>query len=161
MARIRGGSRPARVGVRVPGVYQDLLLRERERVERSDTAADDRAKRGVGIFRRSRHLLDALEAGQPVTCRRHRSLAAVSRYQSICGRAAVRAPGGASRRMTLWGRRVRRPWTGRGPSAALRWHPRKTVEPVSQHVPICDFSAAVFVAFVRMQGNRIRGLCCR
>ena len=71
MARIRGGSvgglAPARVGVCVPGIYEDLLLRERESVGRADAAAADRARRGLGGFHRSRHLLDALEAGEPVT----------------------------------------------------------------------------------------------
>lgn len=71
MARIRGGSAPglvpARVGVRVPGIYADLLSRERDSVERADAAAAGRANRGHGVFRRSRHLLNALEAGEPVT----------------------------------------------------------------------------------------------
>lgn len=67
MPRTRRGAARARVGVRVPGIYEDLLLRERDSVERSDAAAKDRAKRGLGVFRRSRHLLDALEAGEPVT----------------------------------------------------------------------------------------------
>jgi hypothetical protein len=70
VARIRGGSvgglAPARVGVCVPGIYADLLLRERESVGRADAAAADRARRGVGVFRRPRHLLEALEAGEPV-----------------------------------------------------------------------------------------------
>jgi hypothetical protein len=66
VARIKGGSVPARVGVRVPGIYSDLLRRERESGGRADAAAADRARRGVGA-RRSRHLLDALEAGEAVT----------------------------------------------------------------------------------------------
>jgi hypothetical protein len=59
VARIRGGSSPARVGICVAGIYQDLLLRERESVARADAAAAGRARRGLGVFRRSRHLLDA------------------------------------------------------------------------------------------------------
>jgi hypothetical protein len=71
---------PARVGVRVPGIYADLLLRERDSVSRADAAAADRAKRGLGGFRRSRHLLDALEAGKPVT---------VSASQLVSGRVQI------------------------------------------------------------------------
>jgi hypothetical protein len=67
MPRTRRGAAAARVGVRVPGIYADLLLRERDSVGRSDAAAAGRAERGLGVFRRSRHLLDALEAGEPVT----------------------------------------------------------------------------------------------
>jgi hypothetical protein len=67
VARIRGGSSPARVGTCVAGIYEDLLLRERESVACADAAAAGRARRGLGVFRRSRHLLDALEAGEPVT----------------------------------------------------------------------------------------------
>jgi hypothetical protein len=67
MPRTRRGASPARVGVRVPGIYADLLLRERDSVERAAAAAAGRAARGLGVFRRSRHLLDALEAGEPVT----------------------------------------------------------------------------------------------
>lgn len=67
MARIRGGSAPACVGISIPGIYADLLLRERESVARADAAAAGRVNRGLGVFRRSRHLLDALEAGEPVT----------------------------------------------------------------------------------------------
>lgn len=71
MARIKGGSvggsAPARVGFRVPGIYADLLLRERNSVERADATAAGRAERGMGGFRRPRRLLDALEAGDPVT----------------------------------------------------------------------------------------------
>jgi hypothetical protein len=66
MPRTRRGAAPARVGVRVPGIYEDLLLRERDSVERAEAAAAGRAKRGMGVFRRSRRLLDALEAGEPV-----------------------------------------------------------------------------------------------
>jgi antitoxin (DNA-binding transcriptional repressor) of toxin-antitoxin stability system len=65
MPRTRRGAAAARVGVRVPGIYADLLLREREGVGRADAAAADRAERGLRC-RRSRHLLDALEAGEPV-----------------------------------------------------------------------------------------------
>jgi hypothetical protein len=64
--RTRRGVAAARVGVRVPGIYEDLLRRERDSVARADAAAEGRAKRGLGVFRRSRHLLDALEAGEPV-----------------------------------------------------------------------------------------------
>jgi hypothetical protein len=67
VARIRGGSALARVGVRVPGIYADLLLRERASVERADAAAAGRANRDMGVFRRPQRLLDALEAGDPVT----------------------------------------------------------------------------------------------
>jgi hypothetical protein len=67
MPRTRRGVAAPRVGVRVPGIYADLLLRERDSVERADAAAAGRAKRGLGVFRRSRHLLAALEAGEPVT----------------------------------------------------------------------------------------------
>jgi hypothetical protein len=66
MPRTRRSAAAGRVGVRVPGLYADLLLRERGSVERSTAAAAGRAGRGVGAFRRSRHLLDALEAGEPV-----------------------------------------------------------------------------------------------
>lgn len=71
MARIRGGLigglAPARAGVRVPGIYEDLRRRERESVARADAATAGRADRGLRVCRRSRHLLDALEAGDPVT----------------------------------------------------------------------------------------------
>jgi hypothetical protein len=63
----------------VPSIYADLLRRERESVERAGAAAADRARRGVGA-RRSRHLLDALEGGEPVT---------VSASQLVGGRAHV------------------------------------------------------------------------
>lgn len=56
-------------GVHIPGIYQALLVREREHYERwggrkvySDP--DDPSK---GFFLWDRHLLDALEAGEPVT----------------------------------------------------------------------------------------------
>ena len=59
MPRSRRGAAAVRVGVRVPRIYADLLLRERASVERADAAAAGRANRGLGA-RRSRHLLDAL-----------------------------------------------------------------------------------------------------
>lgn len=65
MARSRRSAVAARVGVRVPGIYADLLMRERDSDDRSQAPAADRAKRSLG-FRRSRHLRDALEAGEPV-----------------------------------------------------------------------------------------------
>ena len=66
MPRTRRGAAPARVGVCVKGIYEDLLVRERDSVGRADAAAAGRAERGMGGFRRSRHLLDALEAGEAV-----------------------------------------------------------------------------------------------
>lgn len=67
MPRTRRSAAAVRVGVRVPGIYADLLLRERDSVRRADAVAAGRAQRGMGGFRRSRHLLNALEAGEPVT----------------------------------------------------------------------------------------------
>ena len=53
----------------IPGIYQALLVREREHHERwgerkVDVDPDEPSK---GFFLRDRHLLDALEAGEPVT----------------------------------------------------------------------------------------------
>jgi hypothetical protein len=48
----------------VPGIYADLLRREREHAERSHTVYDDA---GNVVFARDTHLLDALEAGEAVT----------------------------------------------------------------------------------------------
>jgi hypothetical protein len=58
--------------MRVPGLYEALRERERKRQERDE-------RRGVVIYpaedlavmRRPRHLLDALEAGEPVVVRGH------------------------------------------------------------------------------------------
>jgi hypothetical protein len=44
-----------------------LLRRERERADRSRTVAADPKNPSAGFFRRPTHLLDALEAGEPVT----------------------------------------------------------------------------------------------
>lgn len=60
---VRGG---ARDGVRVPGIYADLLVRERERAARARTVWADPANLGAGVLHRPTDLLDALEAGEPV-----------------------------------------------------------------------------------------------
>jgi hypothetical protein len=65
--RHRGGLGPVRNGVRVPGIYEDLLLRERERVGRSRTVLANPNDPIGGVFRRATHLLRALEAGEAVT----------------------------------------------------------------------------------------------
>ena len=68
MPRTKGRNGLVHRGVRVPGVYEDLLLRERERqARRPHTMRADPTEPGVGCFRRSTHLLRALEAGEPVT----------------------------------------------------------------------------------------------
>jgi len=53
--------------VHVPGIYQSLLRRERERAARSRTTAADPQNPGAAFFLRSRHLLNALDAGEAVT----------------------------------------------------------------------------------------------
>jgi len=65
--RTRRGMGSARAGVRVPGIYEDLLRRERERFAgRRTVFYVDPKDPGAGFFRRSTHRLDALEAGEPV-----------------------------------------------------------------------------------------------
>ena len=67
MPRSRGGGLGlVRARVRVPGIYADLLQRERERAERSRRVLADPKDPGAGVFRRSTRLLDALEAGEAV-----------------------------------------------------------------------------------------------
>jgi hypothetical protein len=69
MPRVEAGSGG---GLRVSGLYVALLEHERRCQDRADRRsvalypADD----GV-VFRRSRHLLDKLEAGEPVVVRGH------------------------------------------------------------------------------------------
>jgi hypothetical protein len=67
MPRIRGGISPARDGVRVHGIYEEMLRREREWARRSRTVLADPSDPSAGCFRRPAHLLEALEAGEPVT----------------------------------------------------------------------------------------------
>lgn len=67
MPRRSRGIGQARDGVRVPGVYQGLLRRERERAQRSRTVLSDPKNPGAGVFRRPTRLLRALEAGEAVT----------------------------------------------------------------------------------------------
>lgn len=66
MPRTRRGVSPARVGVTVPGIYQSLLRRERERADRARRVLADPGKPGAAFCRRPTHLLDALEAGEAV-----------------------------------------------------------------------------------------------
>jgi hypothetical protein len=65
MPRVRRTTGTA-AGVRVPRLYAALLERERGKCARPPTLArpDDP---GAGFFRRPRHLLDALEAGETVS----------------------------------------------------------------------------------------------
>ncbi len=68
MPRTRRGMGSARAGIRVPGIYEDLLRRERERFAgRRTVFSVDPKDPGAGFFRRSTHRLGALEAGEPVT----------------------------------------------------------------------------------------------
>lgn len=67
MPRTRRAIGPVADGTRVPGIYADLLRRERERhARRPHTMPADSKNPGAGCFRRSTHLLDAFEAGDPV-----------------------------------------------------------------------------------------------
>lgn len=75
MPRIRplGGSTGGVGGFRAPGLYAALLERERDYMERRPldprwayTAAAKRGEDPPFCYRRSRHLLDALEAGKTV-----------------------------------------------------------------------------------------------
>jgi hypothetical protein len=68
MPRTRRGTGSARAGVRVPGLYADLLRREQERMAGRQTVFYvDPKDPTAGCFRRPTHRLDALEAGKPVT----------------------------------------------------------------------------------------------
>jgi hypothetical protein len=61
-------------GLRVPGLYRALLARERWHHERyGELRARPPLREGeLPVYRRPRHLLDALEAGEPVTVPRWR-----------------------------------------------------------------------------------------
>jgi hypothetical protein len=63
----RRGLAVVRDGARVPGIYADLLQRERERHERYRPVWADAKDPAGGVFCRPTFLLDALEAGLPVT----------------------------------------------------------------------------------------------
>jgi hypothetical protein len=68
MPRTKRGVGSARAGVRVPGLYADLLRREQERMAGRQTVFYvDPKDPTAGFFRRPTHRLDALEAGEPVT----------------------------------------------------------------------------------------------
>jgi hypothetical protein len=56
------------LGVRVPGLYQALLVKERRRCREPDprNILSDEPGYTSPVFHRSRRLLDALEAGKPV-----------------------------------------------------------------------------------------------
>jgi hypothetical protein len=57
-------------GLRVPGVYRALLARERWHHQRYGDLGPRRLYRDgepLPLYRRPRHVLDALEAGEPVT----------------------------------------------------------------------------------------------
>jgi hypothetical protein len=59
--------------MQVPGQYEALLARERKHHERwgGRSVYADPEDHSQGFFLRDRHLLDALEAGQPVVVRGH------------------------------------------------------------------------------------------
>jgi len=79
MPRTRRGIGPAAGGVRVDGIYADLLRREREFYYQHGEPFvtedgreirvwwKDRDDHSAGCFVNNRHLLDALEAGEAVT----------------------------------------------------------------------------------------------
>ncbi|MGW0158468.1 hypothetical protein ACWDUN_04000 [Mycobacterium sp. NPDC003323] len=66
MPRVSGGGE---VGVRIPGVYGRMQARERDLCgwPDPDISWADRQDHSQGCFVRPRRLLEALEAGQPVT----------------------------------------------------------------------------------------------
>ncbi len=68
MPRVDGGAVSGGV-LRVAGVYRSLLEKEREQHARFGKihAVDSGQGEPAVVFRRPRHLLDALEAGEPVT----------------------------------------------------------------------------------------------
>jgi hypothetical protein len=66
MPRVDDGYVAGGGGLRIPGLYGALLVRERGRQERADRATEHMRERFGYSSRRNRRLLDALEAGQTV-----------------------------------------------------------------------------------------------
>lgn len=72
MPRVDDGATCRGAGIQVPGVYQALLAFERRQHERFGDLRGACASPGSepGVYRRSRRVLEALEAGWPVTVAR-------------------------------------------------------------------------------------------
>lgn len=92
----------ARAGVRVPGLYADLLRHERERMAgRRIISYVDPKDPAAGFFRRPTHRLDALEAGKPVTVSASELTSRHVEIPQHLQPGICPGPGGGSRRMTL------------------------------------------------------------